>query len=554
MWAFRGTQTSAKTGCPLNALLYAGAVTWQSSTHPGPRQTSFSFQSAGLFAAPTAQEPAPQRADILSGRAAGGGFGAGPSGRNRCVPSRGARRVGWVGLLLAGWTALAGLRETRPEQQTALDRYVAAPDENYRFEVVQQQETTAGTVYCLKLTSQSWRSPSEVNRTIWEHWLLVAVPREVRHQTGLLFIGGGRNQAEPPSNMDGNLARLAVETRSVVAELRNVPNQPLVFHGDGQERVEDDLIAYTWDQFLRTGDERWPARLPMTKAAVRAMDAITAFCAGSAGGGHKVDRFVVAGASKRGWTTWTTAAVDDRVVAIVPVVIDVLNVEASMQHHYAAYGFWAPAVGDYVRHGIMNWMGSREMRALLAIEDPYSYRSRLTMPKLILNAAGDQFFLPDSSRFYFDDLPGEKLLRYVPNADHSLRRTDAFDTLKAFYGSILEDRPRPRLRWHFGSDGLLEVVSETRPLQAQFWQATNPEARDFRLETFGTNWSARPLTSEDGHFSVRIPEPDRGWTAALVELTYAGPLNTPFKLTTPVFVRPDRTLHRFIPDAARGTR
>jgi PhoPQ-activated pathogenicity-related protein len=151
-------------------------------------------------------------------------------------------------------------------------------------------------------------------------------------------------------------------------------------------------------------------------------------------------------------------------------------------------------------------------------------------------------------------LPGEKLLRYVPNADHSLRRTDAFDTLKAFYGSILEDRPRPRLRWHFGSDGLLEVVSETRPLQAQLWQATNPEARDFRLETFGTNWSARPLTSEDGHFSVRIPEPDRGWTAALVELTYAGPLNTPFKLTTPVFVRPDRTLHRFVPDAPRGTR
>ena len=100
------------------------------------------------------------------------------------------------------------------------------------------------------------------------------------------------------------------------------------------------MIAYTWDKFLRTGDERWPARLPMTKAVVRAMDAMTAFCA-SAGGRRRatVDRFVVAGASKRGWTTWTTAAVDPRVVAIAPIVIDVLNVEPSFEHHYRAYGF-----------------------------------------------------------------------------------------------------------------------------------------------------------------------------------------------------------------------
>ena len=74
-------------------------------------------------------------------------------------------------------------------------------------------------------------------------------------------------------------------TRSVVAELRMVPNQPLVFANDGgRERSEDEIIAYTWDKFLRTGDERWPARLPMTKAVVRAMDAVTAFCASPAAG------------------------------------------------------------------------------------------------------------------------------------------------------------------------------------------------------------------------------------------------------------------------------
>ena len=59
-------------------------------------------------------------------------------------------------------------------------------------------------------------------------------------------------------------------------------------------------------------------------------------------------KFVVSGASKRGWTTWTTAAVDKRVVAIIPIVIDLLNVEPSFEHHWQAYGFWAPAIKDYV--------------------------------------------------------------------------------------------------------------------------------------------------------------------------------------------------------------
>ncbi len=147
------------------------------------------------------------------------------------------------------------------------------------------------------------------------------------------------------------LARVAQATGSVVAELGMIPNQPLVFHGDGVSRSEDDLVAYTWDQYLKTGDELWPARLPMVKAVVRAMDTIQAVFE-QKGEGLRINESGSGGRTKRGWTTWMTAAVDPRVVAIVPIVIDVLNVEVSMEHHYAAYGFWAPAVGDYVHHHI----------------------------------------------------------------------------------------------------------------------------------------------------------------------------------------------------------
>jgi len=77
------------------------------------------------------------------------------------------------------------------------------------------------------------------------------------------------------------------------------------------------------------------------------MDTVTAFCATTAGGSLNIAKFVVAGASKRGLTTWITAAADPRLIAIVPMVIDLLNQVKSFEHHYQAYGFYSEAVKDY---------------------------------------------------------------------------------------------------------------------------------------------------------------------------------------------------------------
>ena len=82
------------------------------------------------------------------------------------------------------------------------------------------------------------------------------------------------------------------------------------------------------------------------------------------------------------------------------------------------------------------------------------------MPKFVVNASGDQYFPPDSSQFYFGDLPGEKYLRYVPNADHSLRDSDAMESIIAFYQTILAGRPRPKYSWTFESDGSIRVKTD----------------------------------------------------------------------------------------------
>jgi PhoPQ-activated pathogenicity-related protein len=430
--------------------------------------------------------------------------------------------------------------------ETALDRYVAAPDPNFSWKVVRESQRDGMTATLIQMTSQRWLTDQEVDRSLWTHWLTVVRPDKVSSDVGLLFVTGGNNERQPPANPPAWLAAAARDTSTVTAELRLVPNQPIVFKEDPAKkpRSEDDFIAYTWDKYLRTGDERWPARLPMTKSAVRAMDAVSEFTASAQGGGTAVRQFVVSGASKRGWTTWAAAAVDRRVIAIAPAVIDMLNVEPSFVHHYRAYGTWAEAVNDYVQHGIMDWMGTPQFRKLMKIEEPYEYRDRLTMPKLILNAAGDQFFLPDSSRFYFDDLKGEKQIRYVPNADHSLDKSDALETLQAFYAAIVSRTPRPEVRWTFERDGSIKVVARQLPKAVQLWQATNPSARDFRLETIGAAYKNSALTpSGPNTWVARVPPPSAGWTAFFVELTFEGAGKYPLKVTSGVRVLPDTLPH-----------
>jgi PhoPQ-activated pathogenicity-related protein len=440
----------------------------------------------------------------------------------------------------------AALQQPAPSHaraaETALDRYVAAPDASYTWSVAKPLPAPAGaTATLIDLTSQKWLE-REVEQPLWKHWLVVVTPGTVTSDVALLYIGGGRNDRTPPAAPAPWQVEMARDTGTIVAELRLVPNQPVVFTNDParKPRTEDDFIAYTWDTFLRTGDDRWPARLPMTKSAVRAMDTLTAFAASPAGGGHAVARFVVSGASKRGWTSWTTAAVDSRVVALAPAVIDLLNVEPSFVHHFRAYGRYSDAVDDYVQQGIMDWIGTPQFRALMKIEEPFEYRDRLTMPKLLLNAAGDQFFLPDSSQFYFDRLRGESHLRYVPNTDHSLGKSDAIETLSAFYAAIVKGTPRPAFSWTFEKDGSIKVVSKARPEAVTLWQAVNPEARDFRLETIGAAYRSTALTpSGPNTWIARAATPAKGWTAFFVELTFASGGRYPLKFTTAVRVIPD---------------
>jgi PhoPQ-activated pathogenicity-related protein len=458
----------------------------------------------------------------------------------RCV----SVSLGVLWLVLGLWTNGYGAEPVN-SGQTALDAYIATADPTYSWKLLHTIPGDGFTTYIVDLKSQSWRAAPDVDRAVWQHWLVIVKPASVQHDTAFLMIGGGKNGGPVPTAPSPQLVHFAKTTHSVVAELRMIPNQPLIFNGDGKPRSEDDLIAYCWTKYLHTGDPTWLPRLPMVKSAVRAMDTVTALLGSDQGRKTPIHKFVVAGGSKRGWTTWLTGAVDHRVVAIVPIVIDVVNVRACSINHFCAYGFWAPALGDYNRQNIHEQMETPQYAALLRIVDPFFYRERLTMPKFIVNAAGDQYFPPDSSKFYFDDLPGSKYLRYVANADHSLRGSDAQESILAFYQAILKGTPLPRFTWKLQPDGSIRVQTEAKPLQVKLWQATNPKARDFRLESIGRAYAPSVVENKgNGVYEAQVAKPATGWTAFFLELSFAGPDGIPFEFTTPVRIVPDVLPHR----------
>jgi PhoPQ-activated pathogenicity-related protein len=452
-------------------------------------------------------------------------------------------------------TALIALTIQANAQETALDRYIAKPDEVYGWKLVNTIKAQGCQGFVLELTSQTWRSEGEVDRPVWKHWLTIIKPDKVSTSKALLFISGGNNLNPAPAQLSERSETIARETNSVVAELGMVPNQPLRF-ADSQKkaRYEDDLIAYTRVKHFSTKDDFWLVRLAMVKSGVRAMDAIQEFLASDAGGRLKIDQFVVAGGSKRGWTSWLVGTVDKRVIAIMPLVIDALNSEAITRHHFEAMGFFSPALKDYVNHGLFpHKIGTPEYKAVLNIEDPYNYRrrERLKIPKFLINASGDEFFLPDNSQFYYHDLPEEKHLRYVPNSKHNLAGTDARESMTAFYQAILNDTPRPRFSWKKERDGSLVVKPIDKPKEVNLWQATNPNARDFRVDAIGKAYTRTRLAAEkDGTFVGRVSKPEKGFTAFFVELVYDSGGKYPFKFTTEVSVVPDLLAFDF-KDAAK---
>ncbi len=397
--------------------------------------------------------------------------------------------------------------------------------------------------WVLELVSQHWVGPEFTDRPIWKHWLTITVPRSVDTTTALLHIGGGAIHDLPPAGPTERFSSLALSTRSVVVELWQVPNQPARFVAKPLTlHSEDGFIAFLLSQF--DGNFQTLPRFPMVKSAVAAMTATQQCLEKFSEARVLAHRFIVTGSSKRGWVAWLVGLMDRRVIGIVPVVINVLNVSASVRHHWRSLGFFSKALQPYVDESVIpHGIGGLALEAANAIEDPFSYlhADQMRIPKLIIVSSGDEYFPADSTRFYFPDLPSPKYLRVLPNAGHSPAGTDVNDTTAAWYRALSHNQSLPDYDFSYPDDGHIVLYSRDEPAAVSLWLATNPNARDFRLSAIGEEGFTETNISPDalGNYSVSVSSPRDGFTAYFMEVRFTLETGETLKFTSELRVIPD---------------
>ena len=414
---------------------------------------------------------------------------------------------------------------------TALVSYINNNDNSLKWEVKDSFRYGQLVAYNILFTSQVWQGIT------WTHQLTVVVPDDADKKESLLFItGGSTKDGQPNWNTKKNddllvgLATIAASNKAVVALLRQAPNQPL--YGS---MTEDELISYTLHNFKKDKDYSWPLLFPMVKSATKAMDVVQEFVRDSLH--KKVEEFVVSGASKRGWTTWLSGAIDKRVTAIAPMVIDVLNMSKSLDYQIETWGDYSIQIQDYVNLGIPQSANTPDGQEITTMIDPYSYRKALDMPKMIFMGTNDEYWVVDNIKNYIDDIPGNNMIHYVPNAGHNLGGgKQAMTALGAFFANTVNNKNYPTSEWSIKRKGKKVKVKMKATADILedviVWSAESYD-RDFRDD----KWTSRGLGVKNVS-TIEVTEklPSGTYKAFYIDLKYKNPNGGSYTQSSRVFI------------------
>jgi len=407
-----------------------------------------------------------------------------------------------------------------------LFHYLRIPQPSFKFT---ESRPSDGEID-FQISTQIWHG------TAWNQSLIVqglkTEDRATRfgpfNHAAILYLTG-----DNPDKADIDDAKHLSEISNLpVATLFNVPVQPVF----GLQ--EDDLIAYTFQQYLKTGDATWPLLFPMVKGARQAMNVLQTATH------QQINRFIILGESKRGWTAWLAAGTGDhRMIGVAPASIDFLNIPAQLDHQKKLWGHVSPMFQPYVARGLLSESSSVRFNRLVRMVDPYSYLRNIKIPVLVVRGTNDPFWPVDAHNFYASRLSRRNWILNLPNEGHDFKNQNLFfEDIAAFARMcVLDQRKRQLLKWPIVWAKIvrhqLVVHSSVRPTGVRLYRAYNDSA-DFSKSTWSLAGQVSPkLSGRRFVYHLDFPKTKIGYGAWFLSLDFSlleGETPTNFTVCTPI--------------------
>lgn len=490
-----------------------------------------------------------------------------------------------------------------------LDEYVSKPEPVYSWRDTGHRVTGllfGGTATILNVTSLTWLDTSKAigpNGALWTHQVAVVVPKKLTTlNVSMSVLNGGCNADHyhngtgpaPPDAKDEYLAladALSYNTGAISIVVYQLPNCKIVYPSDPSQtpREEDAMIAWAWKEYVDdpAHDPEWLPRLPMVKAAFQCMRATQEWTKQQKLA--DIQGWIVAGASKRGWTTWMVGAATCvgencvNIVGIAPLVPIVPNLVQEVHRQWQSYGGFTFAFTDYIAVNFTQLLDGPKFATALQIVDPMYYGDRLKrLPKVVVLSSDDEFMQFDWSDIWYNELTGEKHLLIVPNSEHSLASgiPEIIKCMTAFFSSIAHGQTvaqRPSFDYKYDNrTGSLSVSFpegvEHGKVVLRHAQTISDKRRDFRWIRLATNesgdpecklpqvkippvsegggncvvpiiWLGKTLKADaNGVYTAVPPEPKKGhWTGYYIEVFFPSgtEVKSDFQFTTPGYAWPN---------------
>ena len=486
------------------------------------------------------------------------------------------------------------------DDESPLDTYMNKEDKHFSwFDTMERVKMPlGGTGYVLNVTSQAWKEGEAwvqhsdgFKTSIWSHQMMIIVPNDLKIRNKAVIYNTGACNEHPgtPKGTDEEpLAMNAVSSQIgvITVALFQIPNCHMIYETDPSKRgrSEDAMLAWAWKNFMDTGDHEWLPRLPMAKAVMKAMQAVEEYTTQEKIA--EIDGWLVAGASKRGWTTWMVGAAAEKctwcpkVEALAPIVPIVPDLRNGVHHMWRAYGGFTFAFNDYTAVNFTTQIDDPRTLELFKVVDPMSYISRLNkMPKTVICSSDDEFMMMEWTAQWFDDFAkgGEQNLWIGANVEHSMATgiVGLERTLGNFANSVFLGGKRPKFSHTL--DKVKGEITVTIPEGQEHGQVVlrtghtlSHKTRDFRwiagatkdkegnatcvtprvgpYHTLGSDVCFQPIiwtgttlnATSPGVYVAKLDKPLLGWIGAFVEVYFPSDtgLRDEYQFTTPGMVWP----------------